>query len=259
MSVRSLSGSGETANSESDLGPPAPPAWSWQRTVALTGFAILFVTTLIFFRAELRLERLAQHESQLRMLGQQYPVVAYALAFGLYVLVAGLSIPGSSFMSLLYGWYFRFWGAVILVSFASTAGAAVAFLFSRYLFRDVVRRRFGRRLVTVNEALDREGAFYLFALRLTPVIPYFVVNALMGLTPMRTRTFWWISQLGMLPGTFVYVYAGASAPSLEVLAKEGLHGVPIFQLLLAFFLLGCFPLIARWIVRRMRVGKVAGQ
>jgi uncharacterized membrane protein YdjX (TVP38/TMEM64 family) len=254
-----LSDRSETGESASDFDSTAPSAWSWQRTVALFGFAILFVTTLIVFRAELRLERLAQHETQLRMMGQQYPVVAYALAFGIYVLITGLSIPGSSVLSLLYGWYFRFWGAVILVSFAATAGATVAFLFSRYLFRDVVRQRFGKRLASVNEALEREGAFYLFALRLTPVIPYFVINALMGLTPMRTRTFWWVSQLGMLPGTFVYVYAGAAAPSLEVLAKDGLRGVPIFQMLLAFLLLGFFPLIARWLVRRLQAAKVAAR
>jgi uncharacterized membrane protein YdjX (TVP38/TMEM64 family) len=252
-----LSGDGETVVAAADVGPPSSPAWSWQRSIALAVFAVLFVTTLVVFRAELRLERLAQHELRLRELGKRHPVLTYAVAFGVYVLITGLSIPGSAILSLLYGWFFRFWGAVILVSLAATAGATVAFLFSRYLFRDVVMRRFGQRLGPLNEALAREGAFYLFALRLTPVIPYFVINALMGLTPMRVRTFWWVSQLGMLPGTFVYVYAGASAPSLEVLARDGLSGVPIAQMLLAFFLLGCFPLIARLIVRRVQRARIS--
>ena len=242
----------ENFDEVTDGGASTRAVWSWQRSLAIVIFAILFVATLILFRAELRLEPLAQHELRLRQLSNQFPILAYAIAFALYVLITGLSIPGSSILSLLYGWFFRFWGAVVLVSFAATAGATVAFLFSRYLFRDLVQRRYGRRLLRLNAALDREGAFYLFALRLTPVIPYFVINALMGLTPMRTRTFWWVSQLGMLPGTFVYVYAGASAPSLSVIATEGLQGVPVAKMLLAFCLLGCFPLVARLIVRRLQ-------
>ena len=116
---------------------------------------------------------------------------------------------------------------------------------SRFLFRDAIRSRFGERLTTINEALAREGAFYLFTLRLIPQVPFFVVNLLMGLTPLRATTFWWVSQLGMLPGTCVYVYAGASVSSLERLRDEGVSSLVTWQLLLAFALLGLFPLIVK--------------
>jgi uncharacterized membrane protein YdjX (TVP38/TMEM64 family) len=176
------------------------------------------------------------------------------VAFAAYVLATSL-LPSATAFSLLYAWYFGFWRALILVSFASTSGATLAFLISRHLFREAWSRYYGSRLIRFNKALEREGAWYLFALRLTPVVPFFLINVIMGLTPIRTRTFWWVSQLGMLPGTAVYVYAGSSAPSLRVLAEEGPRGIPIFQLLLALSLLGVFPLVARAVVRRLRAGR----
>jgi len=139
-----------------------------------------------------------------------------------------------------------------LVSFASTAGATVAFLLSRYLFRDALQSRFGDRLAGFNAALESEGAFYLFTLRLIPAVPFFVINVVMGLTPLKTRTFWWVSQLGMLPGTVVYVSAGASVPSLQVLAERGVGGVLSPQLFAAFIALGLFPLIVKSV---MKAGK----
>src|SRR5204863_7676397 len=120
------------------------------------------------------------------------------------------------------GWAFRFWPALILVSFASTAGDIVAFLLSRYFVGDFLQARYGQRLAALNAAVERDGAFYLFTLRLIPRVPFFVVNVAMGLTRLPTLTFWWVSQLGMLPGTIVYVLAGASAPSLTQIADHGL-------------------------------------
>ncbi|MFP6765908.1 MAG: TVP38/TMEM64 family protein, partial [Planctomycetaceae bacterium] len=120
------------------------------------------------------------------------------------------------------GWFFGFWWALFVVSFASTTGATLAFLLSRYFLRETIQTRFAGQLAKMNEALDREGVFYLFTLRLIPVVPFFVLNAVMGLTRIRTRTYWWVSQFGMLAGTSVYVYAGATLPSLHQITDPSL-------------------------------------
>ena len=129
----------------------------------------------------------------------------------------------------MYGWYFGLAPAVILVSFASTSGATIAFLLSRYLFRDAIQTRFRDQLAKFNQALQREGAFYLFTLRLIPAVPFFVINVVMGLTPIRTLTFWWVSQVGMLAGTIVYVYAGSTIPSLAHLADPSQVRPVVYQ------------------------------
>ena len=156
---------------------------------------------------------------------------------------------------MLFGWYFGVLQGVLLVSFASTTGATLAFLLSRFLFRNSVQNRFGDRLNAFNRALEREGPFYLFSLRLIPAVPFFVINAVMGLTPIRVWTFWWVSQLGMLAGTLVYVYAGSTVPDLATLANQGINAVfsarQLTQILVAFVLLGLFPLISRWIIKRV--------
>ncbi|MAI34707.1 MAG: TVP38/TMEM64 family protein [Rhodopirellula sp.] len=200
----------------------------------------------------LKLDYLATQESQLRAFQQQYPVLVFGVAFLIYVLVTGLSLPGAAPLTLLYGWYFGFGPTLILVSFASTAGATISFLTSRYLLRGSLEHKFGDRLQTFNQHLESEGAFYLFTLRLIPVVPFFVINLVMGLTQLPTRTYWWVSQLGMLPGTAVYVYAGSSVPNLGQLADQGAAAVlspqQLFQLFLAFALLGVFPLIVKLLV-----------
>jgi len=205
------------------------------------------------FGDSLSLQNLARQESQLREYQQQQPVLVYGVAFLLYVVVTGLSLPGAAVLTLAYGWYFGLLRGVIVVSLASTTGATVAFLLSRFLFRDIIQRRFGERLDKFNRALEQEGPFYLFSLRLIPAVPFFVINAVMGLTPIHTKTFWWVSQLGMLPGTAVYVYAGSSVPSLQTLADKGLNAVftpgQLTQILVAFAVLGGFPLIARWTMK----------
>ena len=129
----------------------------------------------------------------------------------------------------------------------------MAFLLCRYLFRDSVQRHFGDRLARFNEALKREGPFYLFTLRLIPAVPFFVINAVMGLTPIPARTFWWVSQIGMLAGTIVYIYAGSSVPDLATLAEKGIYAVftprQLTQIIVAFGLLGTFPLATRWTLK----------
>lgn len=199
-------------------------------------------------REVLSLDNLVSRQAELRSAATDNPFLVLGIAFLLYVIVTGLSLPGAAILSLVFGWLFGFWRGLVVVSFASTTGATIAFLMSRFLFRDAIQRRFGNRIASVNEALQREGAFYLFTLRLIPQIPFFVVNLLMGLTPLRTSTFWWVSQLGMLPGTCVYVYAGASVSSLDVLRDNGVSGLLSWQLVMAFTLLGVFPLLARKLI-----------
>lgn len=206
-----------------------------------------------FLHDALTLEALAEQEARLRDFHQKHPVLSYLVTFSVYVVITGLSLPGATVLTLVVGWFFGVVRGVFLVSFASTTGATIAFLLSRYLFRNAVQERFGQRLEKFNKMLERDGAFYLFTLRLIPAVAFFVINAVMGLTPIKTWTFWWVSQLGMLPGTCVYVYAGSSVPSLQTLAQEGVgavfSGSQLSQILIAFALIGLFPLALRWGMR----------
>jgi uncharacterized membrane protein YdjX (TVP38/TMEM64 family) len=181
----------------------------------------------------------------------------YGVALLIYVLVTGVSLPGASILTLAYAWYFGFARGLVLVSFASTGGATMAFLLSRYFLRDSIQSRFGDRLALVNESLEREGAFYLFTLRLITAVPFFVINPVMGLTPVRVWTYWWVSQLGMLPGTVVYVYAGSQFPDLKTLAEDGGSGLLTWPLGIAFAMLGLFPFVVKKLVAKWKAGKVA--
>jgi pyruvate/2-oxoglutarate dehydrogenase complex dihydrolipoamide dehydrogenase (E3) component/uncharacterized membrane protein YdjX (TVP38/TMEM64 family) len=163
------------------------------------------------------------------------PLLAAAVYFAIYVAVTGLSLPGAAVMTLAGGAIFGLLWATVIVSFASSLGATLAFLASRFLLRDWVHGKFGDKLKPVNDGVAKEGAFYLFALRLVPAFPFFVINLVMGLTPIRTWTFYWVSQIGMLAGTIVYVYAGTTLGEFRI----------SFELILAFTILGFFPLIAK--------------
>lgn len=160
--------------------------------------------------------------------------------FLLYVLVTALSLPGAAILTLAAGALFGLVWGTIIASFASTIGATLAFWVARYLLRDWVQDRFGKWLQPVNEGVAKEGAFYLFALRLVPVFPFFLINLLMGLVPLRASTFFWVSQLGMLAGTLVYVNAGTQLAAIDSLAGILSPGV-----MLSFALLGVFPLVAK--------------
>lgn len=224
-----------------------------KKTVLLLLLVGAIVAGYFLLSDVLTLQSLAGQENRLREFQREHTFLAYGLAFLIYVTVTGLSLPGAAVLTLAYGWFFGLVRGVILVSFASTAGATLAFLLSRYLFRDAVESRFGDRLVRFNDQLRRDGSFYLFTFRLIPAVPFFVINAVMGLTPIRTLAFWWVSQLGMLPGTIVYVYAGSSVPSLQTLADKGIGAVfsagQLTRILIAFALLGVFPLVVRWTLR----------
>ncbi len=214
-----------------------------------TLIVVCAVAAAIYFQygQHLTLENLVRYETELQEFRDESPALTLAIAFLIYVVVTGLSLPGATVLSLLFAWYFGFLRAMLLVSFASTTGATLAFLMSRFVFRDFVQRSFGDRLVKFNDALDREGAMFLFTLRLIPLAPFFVINAVMGLTSIKTRTFWWVSQIGMIPGTAAYVWAGSSVPDLQTLAERGAAGIFSWRLAIAFAALGLMP----WILRRV--------
>jgi len=183
----------------------------------------------------LSLDNLRQLQAGLQAAYAANPVSTGLLFFAAYVAVTGLSLPGAAVLTLAAGAIFGLAWGTLIVSFASSIGATLAFLAARFVLRDWVQARFGARLKGVNEGFAREGAFYLFALRLVPAIPFFAINLLMGLTPMRAGTFYWVSQLGMLAGTIVYVYAGAQLGEFRLSAG----------LIVAFAALGLFPLAAK--------------
>jgi pyruvate/2-oxoglutarate dehydrogenase complex dihydrolipoamide dehydrogenase (E3) component/uncharacterized membrane protein YdjX (TVP38/TMEM64 family) len=176
-------------------------------------------------------------------------VLALLSYLGVYVLVTALSLPGATIMTLAGGALFGLVAGTLVVSFASSIGATLAFLASRFLFRDAVRARFGARLEPIERGVAKDGAFYLLSLRLVPGFPFFLVNLLMGLTPIRTATFYAVSQLGMLPGTLVFVYAGTQLARID-----SLRDVLSPTLLGAFVLLGVLPLLLRallnWVAAR---------
>ncbi|OXS13752.1 pyridine nucleotide-disulfide oxidoreductase [Zobellella denitrificans] len=216
---------------------------------------VLLTLALLFFALGghewLTLEALKRHQAEFAALRGQAPWLTAAGFFLLYVLVAALSLPGAAIMTLAAGALFGLWQGLVLVSFASSLGATLAMLVARFLLRDQVQQRFGDRLKAVNDGIARDGAFYLFTLRLVPVFPFFLINLLMGLTPFPARRFYWVSQLGMLPGTLVYVNAGT-----QLAALDSLGGILSPALWLSFALLGIFPLLARSLVRLMQRRRV---
>ena len=188
----------------------------------------------------LSLETLKAQRESLAAYAALHPLQSAALFFAVYTLATALSIPGAAILTLGGGAVFGFWLGLLIVSFASTIGATLAFLAARFLLRDAVQRRFGERATAINQGIACDGAFYLFTLRLVPLFPFFLINLLMGLTTLPARTFYWVSQLGMLAGTAVYVNAGTQLAQLS-----SVRGILSPGLLLSFTLLGIFPLLAK--------------
>lgn len=184
---------------------------------------------------------------------KQEPLLTAAVYFVIYVIATSLSFPGAALLTIIGGMIFGLWVGLLLVSFASSLGATLAFLVSRFLLRDWVQSKFANYLGAVNKGIEKDGAFYLFSLRLIPVVPFWVINLVMGITPMKAVVFYLVSQVGMLAGTAVYVNAGAELGAVEEFSTAGILSLP---LLLSFALLAIFPFIARAIVGIVQRRKV---
>jgi pyruvate/2-oxoglutarate dehydrogenase complex dihydrolipoamide dehydrogenase (E3) component/uncharacterized membrane protein YdjX (TVP38/TMEM64 family) len=198
----------------------------------------------------LSLDYLKKSQAAFAELYQSRPLTVGATYFAVYVAAAALSFPGAVILTLAGGAVFGLGWGLFIVSFASSVGATLAFLAARFVLRDSIEARFGNRLAEINRGIEKDGAFYLFTLRLIPVVPFFVINLVLGLTKMRVLTFYWVSQLGMLAGTAVYVNAGTQLAKLD-----SLKGILSPGLLGSFVLLGLFPLLARRVVEAVQKRK----
>jgi len=222
------------------------------KKVGLVGFIITIL--VIFFAFDLgqflTLEYIKGQQQQIDALYAENKFLTLASFFLLYILVTGASLPGATILTLAAGAVFGLLNALILVSFASSIGASLAFVISRYLFRETVEARFGNSLKAINDGIEKDGAFYLFALRLVPAFPFFVINLVMGLTPIKLKTFYWVSQLGMFAGTIVYVNAGTQLAQINSAAE-----ILSAELIISFVLLAMLPFVGRVIVNQLKYRK----
>ncbi|MCP3867960.1 MAG: FAD-dependent oxidoreductase [Gammaproteobacteria bacterium] len=223
-----------------------------RKGILLLAVALLVTAFFVFDVGNyLTLANLKAQQAGLDAWREANPWLSILVFFCVYVLVTALSLPGAAIMTLAIGAVFGLVTGTILVSFASTLGATLAFVIARFLLRDSVQSKFGDKLQAINEGVEKDGAFYLFGLRLVPLFPFFVINLAMGLTTIRTWTFAWVSQVGMLAGTLVYVNAGTQLAGIE-----SLSGIVSPGLILSFVLLGVFPLIAKKILAGIKARKV---
>ncbi len=209
------------------------------------------VAIILFFHFDLKqyLSLTYIKESQTRFLElyESNSVLVVSIYMLIYIGVTALSLPGAVFLTLAGGALFGLWKGVVIVSFASTIGATLACGVSRFLLQDWVQNRFGDKLQTINEGIEKEGSFYLFTLRLIPYIPFFVINLVMGLTKMPLLKFFWVSQIGMLAGTFVYINAGKELSKIESIKDIVSPG-----LIISFALLGLFPITVKKVMELYR-------
>ncbi len=213
--------------------------------------ALIGVAIILFYAFDLQqyfaLDYLRQVRNDIETFRTVRPVTASAIFIAIYIAVTALSLPGAAVMTLAGGAVFGLLWGTLLVSFSSSTGATLAFLAARFLFRDAIQRRFSQRLDAINRGVREDGAFYLFTLRLVPLFPFFIINLVMALTPMRTVTFFLVSLIGMLPGTVVYVNAGTQLARInnvgDILSPE---------LIGSFVLLGIFPLAAKKLIQFVR-------
>jgi uncharacterized membrane protein YdjX (TVP38/TMEM64 family) len=185
-----------------------------------------------------------------KTLYENHSVLVIAGYFIVYVLTTSLSLPGASPLGIAGGALFGFWTATIVVSFASTIGATLSCSISRFLLRDWIQNKFGDKIAKVNEGIEKEGAFYLFSLRLIPVFPFWMINLVMGLTKMPLPKFYWVSQIGMLPGTMVFVNAGKELGKID-----SLKGILSPGLIISFALIGIFPFVIKKLLALYRSGR----
>jgi len=223
------------------------------KKITLLILAILLIALFFHFNLNqlLTLDGLKGSMSQFSEWREQSPLVMFGGFFVLYVAVTALALPGAAILTLAAGALFGLLEGFIVASFASSVGALCSFLVSRYLLRDSLKKRFPERLAAIDSGVKKEGAFYLFTLRLVPLFPFFLINLLMGVTAIKAWTFYWVSQLGMLAGTLVYVNAGTQLAQIDSLSN-----ILSFNLIISFVLLGVFPLIAKAIVNLIQKRRV---
>lgn len=212
------------------------------KKLAIAGTILLLLLLVKFFDLDqyLTLSFLKAQQARFAALYAADPLPVLAAYALIYIVVTALSLPGAAVMSLAGGALFGLITGTIVVSFASSIGATCACLVARYLLRDWVQNKFGDKLTKINEGMAVEGGFYLFSLRLVPIFPFFIINLVMGLTPIRMTTFYWVSQVGMLPATIVFVNAGR-----ELARLESISGILSPGLIFSFALLGLLPLITK--------------
>ncbi len=231
--------------------PESSPRLRWKRRAIAVGVAAV-IGLIVANRSLFSVEVLVDREAEFRATYQQHPIAVLSVAFGLYVAITALSIPGASLLTLASGWLFGFWPALVLVSFASSVGATISCALSRTLFRDAAAHQLGGRLRVIEESLAKDGDFYMLTLRLLPTVPFFLVNLAMGLTRYPLWRFYGMSQLGMFPATCVFVYAGSQAVDLKTLVDRGPGSLLPPELVLALCLLAFLPWILRSVLRWVR-------
>jgi dihydrolipoamide dehydrogenase len=225
---------------------------SKSRLLVLIVIAALIAAFFVFDLGQyFDLAYLKSRQSAIAEYYASHPLQTVALFFLVYVAVTGLSLPGAAIMTIAAGAIFGLLIGTVIVSFAASIGATLAFLVSRFLLRDFVRAKFGDKLAAINAGMEKDGAFYLFTLRLVPVFPFVVINLVMGVTSIGTWPFYWVSQLGMLAGTIVYVNAGTQLAQLD-----SLRGILSPGVIFSFVLLGIFPLAAKKILTSVKARKV---
>ena len=220
-----------------------------KKLLLATLIAIVLILLLFFdVHHYLTLEYLKSSKDKLNVYYQDNPLLVLGTYFVIYLASTALSLPGAAVLSLAGGALFGLTAGTLVVSFASTIGATLAMLIARVLLRDWVQNRFAAQMETINSGMLKEGAFYLFTMRLLPAVPFFVINLVMGLTPLRTVTFFWVSQLGMLPATLVYVNAGSELGKIQ-----SIDDILSPQLIISFVLLGIFPLLVKKILTAIQI------
>lgn len=220
--------------------------------VAKLSLALLLLTCISLFfifdgQQYVQLSYIKSQQQALDAFYQSNQLLVVVLFFATYTLFTALSLPAAAVLTLLAGAIFDTLLGTIVASFASSIGATIAFLIARFLVRDIIQARYHVQLAKINDGFAKEGAFYVFALRLIPAFPFFIVNIVTALMPLPAKTFYWVSQLGMLPGTIVYVYAGAQLAQINALSD-----IVSTPLIIAFILLGLFPLTAKKLIAVIR-------
>ena len=209
--------------------------------------ALLAAYFLLDLGQYLNLEYLKSQKDSLNALYQDNPLLVSLIFFAVYLMVAAFALPAAAILTVAAGATLGFWNGLLVVSFASSIGATIAFLLTRYLFHDAIESKFGHRLSAINKGIEREGAFYVFGLRLVPLFPFVVVNSVLGLTKLNTWTFYWASQIGMLAGTAVFVNAGTQLAEIDSLGD-----ILTLKFALSFALLGVFPILAKYLLKLIK-------